>query len=147
MIRIKQISRDIKWKYLALSTFIAIIICIIGSLGIASIKEQAFVYWFNNIKTASVDVKDMQLVSQNFIDSIYWLPIYIFLCFIIQFTASFYLAKKTPDKELINCLALGIVCMILVYQFDPILSFLGIIVSMVVGYKVKENRLELLNNT
>ena len=146
MNRIQQIINEIKWKYLSISTFIAFIVSIIGSLGIVSIKEKAFVFWFNNIKTTSVEVKDMQQISNNFFDSIYWLPIYIFLYFITQAIASLYLAKNTPGKELINCLALGVSCMILIYQFDLVSSISGIIVSMIVSYKVKNNRLNLLNN-
>lgn len=147
MSRLQQIKKDINWKYLAISSGLALLLALAVGLTLSLIQEKAFIYWFNNFKTASTpEVKDVQNLSQNFLDSYYWIPAYILLCFIVQTISSVFLAKKSPENELTNGLALGVVCMVIVYQFDPILSIFSVIFSILASYKIKSNRLKLLNN-
>lgn len=128
---------DLNWKQLAISSAIAFILFLLGSFLIQLIQEQSFAFFFNTgLLHAGTD--SIERTAQNFFNSYYWAPSHIFLCLLTQTAASFYLAKNTPSHELTNGLALGVTCMVLVYRFNPILSALGIISSLITCYKVRQ---------
>lgn len=144
LIEMRQKSQDINWKYLAISLIIAFIIYLINYSILIFIKEKALLYWFDNIRTTSVD--DVVLQTKNFVNSIFWIIPAILVCFITQTAATIFLTKKTPDKELTNGLALGLISIVFIYQLNYILSIACIIFSLSASYKIKNNRLRLLQN-
>jgi len=134
---ILTVAKDTKWKYVAISTLIAVALSIIFNIIIFNGINKFFVYWFNNVRDKSLEISEYSNHANEFINSWRWIPLYALSCMASQFIACRYLASKTKDKELTNALMLGVASVILIYQFNLIYSVIALSITLLTAYKYK----------
>jgi hypothetical protein len=132
----KRIIKDVKWGYLLLSTILLFcFLFLFGSLT-ASFKSEVFVL---ALKNGIIGWEHINNSGNEFVNSFYWLPLSIFCAIIAQLFLSFYFLKKSNGVEYTNGLAFGIASAIFIYQLEILYSLIGIVVSIIVAYKLKNS--------
>ena len=133
----KQIFKDVKWKYLLLSTILLFRFSFLFGSLTASFKSEAFVF---ALKNQMIGWENIDNSGNEFVNSYYWLPLNIFCAIISQLFASLYFLKKSRGLEHTNGLAFGVVSAIFIYQLDALYSLIGILVSILVAFKLKNRK-------
>lgn len=136
----RQISSDIKWKYLLLSVVLAFCILLLLNSVIASYKVHSFVQAFKDGKIIFSQYLSVQEAGNKYINSYYWIPLYLLSMIIAQITSCLFLLKHAKNVELTNGFAHGLLLSVFVYQFNFIYSLIGIIISIFISYKRKQTQ-------
>lgn len=103
----------------------------------ANLKAETFVF---SLKYGIIGWENINNSGNEFVNSPYWLPMNIFCAIIAQLFSAFYFLKKSRGLEYTNGLALGVFSAVFVYQLDVLYSVVGIFVSILVAFKMKNKK-------
>jgi len=137
---INKFLSDIQWKYFVLSIVLGTLILLVLGILIGSIKSDAFAFLFNNGLFPLNKITPLETISSQLPNTLAWIPIQLFAMVTSQVVSCWYLVKHSNGVELTNGIAHGIIVSLLTFLVVPLYSFLALIISIAVSYKIKPKK-------